>query len=205
MASRLLPFWRLVVCALMVLGVAVQGAFAMQPPTARELFTRLPVTLFENTPEGLSEEEKQELVDKGDSAFWLLEQETADRLVLLSRPFGETRVLVRVFHGAPGQLVVMLGTSGVPVCALELWTLDETGGLVPMQTPDDPDLKTFFRPGTELPTEASPAVLFCARENGLEAHPLFWGPDGLVDFKPHFRVDYAWNDGRFVKQITPMP
>lgn len=205
---RLLPFCMAAVVAIVGVLVCIApkaGLAASAEPTVRELFSRLPVTIFENTPEGLSEEEKQELVDKGDSPFWLLEQESPDRLILLSRPFGETRVLVRVFRGGPGKFVVMLGTSGMPVCALELWTQDETGGLVPMQTPDDPDVQTFFRPATELPAEASPAVLFCARDTGLEAHPLFWGANGLVDAKPHFRVEYLWKDGGFVKNVTPLP
>lgn len=183
---------------------AQQEAQAIEVPTARELFAKLPVTIFENTPEGLSEEEKQELVERGDSTFWLLENENSDRLVLLSRPFGETRVLVKVFRGGPHNVVVVLGTSGTPVCALELWELDETGGLVPMQTPDEPDLHEFFRPNRDIPKDASPAVLFCVKDNGLEARPLFWGVDGLVDVQPDFRVEYEWKDGKFVKKILPV-
>ena len=64
--------------------------------TALEIFAQLPITLFENTPEGLSEDEKLRLIEQGSSEFWEVERFDADRLVLVSRPFGETRVMLRV-------------------------------------------------------------------------------------------------------------
>ena len=109
---------RAALCAVCVMALAM--AAQARELTALEIFARLPITLFENTPEGLSEEEKLRLIEQGASDFWEVERFDADRLTLVSRPFGETRVMLRVFRGGD-RLLAALGTSGRAMCALELW------------------------------------------------------------------------------------
>lgn len=173
--------------------------------SAMEIFSRLPVTIFEDTPEGLSEDERNQLVDRGECAYWLVSSEDQDHLALLSRPFGETKVTLRVFRGGEHGFVAAIGTSSTPICALELWGLDGAGGLVPVNTPPDPPISDFFAPGYRLPRNLSPAKLFCLTDDGLESRPLFWGPDGLMHIVPTRQVNYIWKDGRFTKKISNTP
>lgn len=185
---------------IIMLFLLEKTGFASGPKTALEVFAQLPTTLFENTPEGLSEEEKQQIIDRGESAFWEVEHMSSDVLVLLSRPFGETRVTLHLF-GSEDFMLAAVGTSGDPMCALELWTVDATGGLVPASTPTEPAVSEFIGQ-KRLPQGVSPAVLFCLVDEGLEARPLFWAADGLVDVPISKTVRYVWKNGTFEKSVT---
>ena len=110
-------FWMLLCAACLLLSARSVQAREL---TALDIFAQLPITLFENTPEGLSEDEKLRLIEQGASEFWEVERFDADRLVLVSRPFGETRVGLRVFRGGD-RLLAAIGTDGGAMCALELW------------------------------------------------------------------------------------
>ena len=101
-------FWMLLCAACLLLSARSVQAREL---TALDIFAQLPITLFENTPEGLSEDEKLRLIEQGASEFWEVERFDADRLVLVSRPFGETRVGLRVFRGGD-RLLAALGTDG---------------------------------------------------------------------------------------------
>ena len=169
-----------------------------------DIFAQLPITLFENTPEGLSEDEKLRLIEQGASEFWEVERFDADRLVLVSRPFGETRMGLRVFRGGD-RLLAALGTDGGAMCALELWQEDATGGFVPANPPDDPQLSDFLASGQRLAADVSPAFMFCLEDDGLDVRPLFWGPAGLVDVPVAKSVRYIWKSGAFEKTVSGKP
>ena len=109
-------FWMLLCAACLLLSARSVQAREL---TALDIFAQLPITLFENTPEGLSEDEKLRLIEQGASEFWEVERFDADRLVLVSRPFGETRVGLRVFRGGD-RLLAAIGTDGGAMGALEL-------------------------------------------------------------------------------------
>ena len=133
-----------------------------------------------------------------------MERFDADRLVLVSRPFGETRVGLRVFRGGD-RLLAALGTDGGAMCALELWQEDATGGFVPANPPDDPQLSDFLASGQRLAADVSPAFMFCLEDDGLDVRPLFWGPAGLVDVPVGKSVRYIWKSGAFEKTVSGKP
>lgn len=193
-------------CLFMLLGAILilpRPATATANLSAMEIFSRLPVTLFEDTPEGLSDDERNQLVERGECPYWLVASESADKLVLVSRPFGETRITLNVFRGGEHGFVVALGTSATPICALELWGLDGAGGLGPIGTPTEPAISEFFNPGYRLPRHLSPVKLFCLTDDGLESRPLFWGPEGLMNIVPDNSIRFIWKDGKFVKEVSP--
>ena len=194
-------FWMLLCAACLLLSARSVQAREL---TAFDIFAQLPITLFENTPEGLSEDEKLRLIEQGASEFWEVERFDADRLVLVSRPFGETRVGLRVFRGGD-RLLAALGTDGGAMCALELWQEDATGGFVPANPPDDPQLSDFLASGQRLAADVSPAFMFCLEDDGLDVRPLFWGPAGLVDVPVAKSVRYIWKSGAFEKTVSGKP
>ena len=73
-------FWMLLCAACLLLSARSVQAREL---TALDIFAQLPITLFENTPEGLSEDEKLRLIEQGASEFWEVERFDADRLVLV--------------------------------------------------------------------------------------------------------------------------
>ena len=60
-------FWMLLCAACLLLSARSVQAREL---TALDIFAQLPITLFENTPEGLSEDEKLRLIEQGASEFW---------------------------------------------------------------------------------------------------------------------------------------
>ena len=64
----------LIVLLLAALSDSVQAAES--EVTARSIFALLPESIFENTPEGLSPQEKQKLLSAGHSEFWEIAGET---------------------------------------------------------------------------------------------------------------------------------
>ena len=70
-------FWMLLCAACLLLSARSVQAREL---TALDIFAQLPITLFENTPEGLSEDEKLRLIEQGASEFWEVERFDADRL-----------------------------------------------------------------------------------------------------------------------------
>lgn len=168
-------------------------------------FAQLPITLFENTPEGLSEDEKLRLIEQGASEFWEVERFDADRLVLVSRPFGETRVGLRVFRGGD-RLLAALGTDGGAMCALELWQEDATGGFVPRpirrMTRSFP---IFWPQGSGLrrmfPRRSCSALKMTDWMYGRSSGGLA----GLVDVPVAKSVRYIWKSGAFEKTVSGKP
>ena len=171
-------FWMLLCAACLLLSSRSVQAREL---TALDIFAQLPITLFENTPEGLSEDEKLRLIEQGASEFWEVERFDADRLVLVSRPFGETRVGLRVFRGGD-RLLAALGTDGGAMCALD-----------------------FLASVQRLAADVSPAFMFCLEDDGLDVRPLFWGPAGLVDVPVAKSVRYIWKSGAFEKTVSGKP
>lgn len=59
-------FWMLLCAACLLLSARSVQAREL---TALDIFAQLPITLFENTPEGLSEDEKLRLIEQGQANF----------------------------------------------------------------------------------------------------------------------------------------
>lgn len=168
--------------------------------TARGIFTMLPATIFENTPEGLTENDKQELLATGRCDFWELAAETPDVLVFASLPFRERAVALRIFrNNVDGSVEAAIGTLEEPICSVELWRLDTAGRLVPIPTPEEPDAREFFRKGRMVPKNLNPSILICLGEGGLVARPLFWDRHGRLSPKLDNSISYQWNGSGFEK------
>lgn len=198
-------------CLALWIVVLLVGATPVQGGelTAREYFRMLPATIFENTPEGLPEEEKLRLLETGRTEFWELRRETDDLLTLASLPFGESGVMLRVFrnegegHGKSSKRTLLaLGTTGSPLCTLELWRADASGRIVPVDTPDEPSPKDYFSAQSPMPPDVRLSILFCVEEEGLEAVPVFWNESGMLFVPVQNRVHYGWRDGQFKKYLT---
>lgn len=206
-----MPEWRvLLLLAVLAGGLSSPVEAAAREMTAREYFDILPTTIFENTPEGLSDSEKRELLENGRADFWQVHTENRDGLDMLSLPFGDSMVSLRVFRGAgaasSGQrgTLLAIGTTGTPMCTLELWREDAAGRIVPVDAPDEPASKEYFAAGAGLPKGVQLSVFFCVTESGLEAVPVFWASSGVVHVPVAHRLFYVWDEGQFKKRVQPV-
>ncbi len=173
--------------------------------TARGIFLMLPAGVFESTPEGLTESEKQELVVNGKSEFWEISGESPDVLVFTALPFRDTSIGLRIFRNDQnGSVEAAIGTLGEPVCTLELWRLDTSGRLIPIDTPAEPEPSEFFSKKHKLPKNIKHSVLICLGSGGLEARPIFWNDRGMLPARVENNINYQWTGSAFKKLIKPV-
>lgn len=171
--------------------------------SALEMFRMLPATIFENTAEGLTEEEKQQLVDEGETDFWVVVESTPDNFEVGALPMLDTRVSVRVFRADSGDTLAAMGVKNGEACALELWRRKPDGRLAPAATPEEPGIADFFAPGRKLPVGTSPSVMLCLQADHLEARALLWTATGLAQITFDHKVLYRWNGSVFSKVVLP--
>jgi hypothetical protein len=167
-----------------------------------EIFRLLPGTIFENTLEGLNEDEKERLLDYGKSEYWILLPDSRDSLELVSLPFGDTRVFLHAYHEDNGGMLALTGSRSEAICTLELWRMSE-GHCAPVDTPPEPPVTDFFAKGTKMPKDVQASILFCLDGRGLEAQAVFWNRQGRAHVPVDREVRYEWNGRHFEKQIRP--
>lgn len=194
--------WLLLVVLLAALSDSARAA--ENEVSARSIFALLPESIFENTPEGLSQQEKQKLLSTGYTEFWEVAGETEDVMVFASLPFRDTAVALRLFrNAADGSVQAALGTLGGSVCTLELWKVDASGRAVPADTPQEPDISAFFAHGRKMPPDVHATVMICLGLGGLKAQPLFWTSTGMAHVPVDNDVSFQWNGKSFDKLVQP--
>lgn len=172
--------------------------------TAREAFSALPTSIFENTAEGLEDEAKQRLLEEGQAGFWELAGESRDVIVFRALPFRDSGVALRLFRDSDdGSAVAAIGTLGTELCTVELWRVDASGRTVPVDVPQEPDIREFFAPGRTVPDDVDPSVLICLGMGGLRATPVFWNSTGMVYLPLANDIGYRWDGHRFQKVVRP--
>ena len=172
--------------------------------TARGIFTQLPASIFENTAEGLSDADKQQLLTEGHTEFWEIAGETEDVIVFAALPFRDSAVALRLFRNtADGSVEAAIGTLGGPICTMELWRVDASGRMVPIDTPPEPDIKDFLGQGRKLPPDVNPTVLICLGLGGLKAEPVFWNSSGMTQVPLANDVSFQWTGKCVEKQVSP--
>lgn len=186
------------------LSFTIAGAEQGAGINAKGFFALLPPSIFENTVEGLSETEKQRLLVDGQAEFWHLADETDDVLVFSSLPFHDSTVALRLFRNtADNSCIAAIGTTDGPLCTMELWRMDNSGRIVPIDAPAEPDIREFLEPGRLLPDGINPFALICLDTEGVRAQPLFWSSRGLADMSVANDIRYQWTGTAFEKQILP--
>lgn len=172
-------------------------------PSALDIFRLLPTSVFENTPEGLSDEEKQTLISRGHTSLWRLLPVGADELKIESMPIAGSEVTIRLFHEQNAS-VAAIGAESRDSCAVELWHYDAQGRLVPYPLPPEPALADFFAPAA-TPKGLTASVLFCLSGTVLRAHPLLAGAQGEEpQVQTHNAVFYRWTGAGFEKASIPL-
>ena len=183
-------------------AASAPSAYQTQRLTARNFFAILPTGIFEVTPEGLDERQKQELLVKGQTDFWELAGETDDVIVFTALPFRDSGVAVRLFRNVDdGSVLAAIGTLGGEMCTVELWRMDRNGRTIPVDTPQEPAVKEFFDKGAVLPRNINPSVSICLGRGGLVARPIFWNASGMVHMPLAHDVSYQWDGHRFQKLV----
>ena len=173
-------------------------------PNALRLFRLIPPTIFENTIEGLREDEKQFLMDTGESDFWVMTALSDEELVISTKaPEADTQATLKLFRANNGDTIIAMGVTAGDSCALELWKNDTSGRLTPLPMPDEPAISDFLQINRVLPENTDISMLICLDPlaEGLVAKPLIWTPSGLDKVRLDTKVIYTWDGHTFVKKI----
>ena len=169
--------------------------------SARSLFALIPPSIFENTSEGLGDDELASLVDDGQTSFWRISDESQNHLVVSATTPVESQVVLHLFSHTDGGVVAALGSQSGLVCALELWRYDAKRQLLPMPVPVEPSITDLFN---NLPSYVDPTLMLCLNNDKILVKPVLWGPDGIVSEKADFEVHYFWNGTNFIKNRTAL-
>lgn len=192
---------RIKACGWLLAAFLMQSATAAYgngQPTARDLFSRLPMTIFENTAAGLDEISRQTLLQNGTSGYWEILDESQDAIVFAELPFRDNEVALRLFRNEEdGSIVAAIGTLGAPVCTVELWREDVNGRIMPIDAPAEPDINEFFKHRPEKAQQYS--VLICLGLDGLRAKPVFWNEYGVVEPRVDNEISFKWTGKGFEK------
>lgn len=190
--------------------LALSVFFCQQPyaedigATARGMFAMLPSSIFDNTQEGLPDSDKQDLLLDGKSEFWEITEETPDIMLFSTRPFHDRTIGLKVFRNdEDGSAEVAIGTLGEAVCSLELWRMDISGRIVPVDAPLEPEIKEFFSSSRKRNPGAGHSVMICLDKRGLVANPIFWTRKGMIPAQVDNEISYIWTGKNFKKQISP--
>lgn len=170
--------------------------------SALEVFRILPLTIFENTLEGLSEDEKERLLSYGKSEYWILLPTAGDSLELVSLPFGDTHVFLHVYHEEDGSVLAVVGAGSDDICTLEIWRM-RAGDFLPVAAPPEPPVSDFFAKGNKMPKDVQASILFCPDAEGLEALAVFWNEQGKAHVPVDNELRYVWNGKNFEKRLRP--
>ena len=176
-------------------------------PNALRLFRLIPPTIFENTIEGLREDEKQFLMDTGESDFWVMTALSNEELVISTKaPEADTQATLKLFRANNGDTIIAMGVTAGDSCALELWKNDTAGRLTPLPIPDEPAISDFLQINRVLPENTDISMLICLDPlaEGLVAKPLIWTPSGLDNVRLDTKVIYTWDGRAFVKKILEL-
>jgi hypothetical protein len=194
-----------VLCSVLLYATAAASGTWPLSHTARDVFTRMPDTIFENTPAGLAEDEKQDLLTKGSSEFWEVGIDTESTWELVALPFRDISVLLNVFHYSDTDAIVAaMGTRGSSVCTIELWREDEKGHIIPVEVPESPELKEFFQQQPDFAALGlDPMVMMCVQPGRLEASVVFWNNAGMTELSVDNTVQYYWSGKKFEKVVAP--
>jgi hypothetical protein len=192
----------LILQALALANFAESRTAEREELAALEIFRLLPPTIFENTLEGLSTEEKERLLDYGKSEYWILLPDSPDSLELVSLPFGDTRVYLHAYREDGGGTLALTGSRSENICTLELWSISK-GHFAPVDTPPEPPVADFFARGNTMPRDVQASILFCLDGRGLEAEAVFWQRQGRAHVPVDNEVRYEWNGRNFTKRVQP--
>ena len=197
---------RSIVCLLCALCLAAPALAAPESHTARDVFSRLPESIFENTPEGMDAGEKQELLERGGTDFWEVTADTEHVFEVTALPFRDVAVRLHVFHYEDkDEILAAIGTSGAPICTMELWKEDVNGRIVPVDPPLEPPVEDFFAAAPRVSGQGvKPAVFMCVGSTGLEASVVFWNDAGMLNVRADNAVRFRWDGKNFQKYVVPL-
>ena len=170
---------------------------------AVDLMRMLPTSIFDNTPEPISQDGLDLLLTRGYTDTWVVVENKQDSLRMTAMGDSPGEVQMQVLRVAPRSIII-LGARTNDTCAVELWEYKARGGLVPYAGPQDPSASEFFIPPPSLPRGLFFSYSLCLESGMLEAVPRFWNPSGPVDLAPTNRIFYIWNGEDFVKRVVPV-
>ena len=169
---------------------------------AAALMRFLPASIFDNTPEPISQEDLDLLLTRGYIDNWVVAESSRNSLRMTATGDSPGEVLVQVLRASP-RTIVILGARSDDTCAAELWEWKPGGGLVPYAAPPGPSAPEFFALTRNVPRNIIASYSLCLEAGMLEAVPRFWNAAGPVDITPDNRIFYIWNGENFVQRAAP--
>lgn len=163
-----------------------------------------PVSLFDNTTEGISKEEIQDLVREGESATWKVSSMTTEKLVITCKyPFSQ----VTIAKIGDDRSIIVAFTENEQSKNLEIWERKED---VLQRTDLLPKVsaKEFFFTKNQFNglSDYDSNVYFYLSANSslVKAGLNTWMDAALKDKNPDFDISLKWNGDAFTIEKHPI-
>lgn len=165
-----------------------------------DLFTVAPISLFDNTTEGISLEEMNDLVNKGESATWQISYKSEQKITITCKyPFSEISLFL--LHHNDGGAVLISYTVNEQVSTVETWKKNDHNilekiDLVPITFAND----FFFEQNQfdEISKYDGNVYYFVAIESmTIKAGLNIWNEKVFENTEVDYDISFTWNGTTF--------
>lgn len=181
------------------------------PPqfTAAQFLAQLPASIFDNTAEGMSEQNKQQLLTRGKVDGWKITQQTDKSFVVSDTDSGQSTVQLMVYAAPPGQLIAVHTQNGQNT-NLDFWRytaasqqLTQVGlspSFFPKITGDD-----FLAAEEKLPDAYRATMTYTMNEDGtIDVEPYTWMESVFEERTLLYTIQLTWNGKKFQVEKSPI-
>ena len=176
--------------------------------TAAQFLAQLPASIFDNTAEGMSEPDKQQLLKEGEAGIWEITQQTDTNLVVSDTDSDQSTVQLMVYAAPPDQLIAVHTQNGQNT-DLDFWRYTAVSqqltqvGLSPSFFPQITG-NDFLAAEEKLPDAYQATLIYTMNRDGtISVEPYTWMESVFEERPLRYTIRLTWDGKKF--QINKSP
>lgn len=114
---------RLLFLILLAICICATG---QKPKTVYDIFTKASISIFDYTTEGISIEEKNDLLKKGESKSWKIVSKS-DKKIVIDCKYPSSQVILFLLEKQNGSPLLVSYTENEKVRNIDIWELNDKG------------------------------------------------------------------------------
>ena len=170
--------------------------------TAAQFLAQLPASIFDNTAEGMSEPDKQHLLEQREAGGWKIIRQTDTNLVVSDTDSGQSTVQLMVYATPPDQLIAVHTQNGQNT-SLDFWRYTAASrqltqlGLSPSFFPQITG-NDFLVAEEKLPDTYQATLIYTMNEDGtISVEPYTWMESVFEERTLRYAIRLTWDGKKF--------
>ena len=173
--------------------------------TISELFNKAPVSVFDHTTEGISLEEKNDLISKGETENWKITSKT-DKILKIKCKYPSSRITFILLERQDSSPLMMSYTQNEISSTIETWELNNEGIMVKENLLPAIPAKEFFSENKWFDNisdfDKNVQYRFDTNTHLIHVELFGWMEESLKFLKPDYDITFRWTVNGFEKQKT---